>query len=89
MIFADLDAAVAASISGGAEIRRRTFRGPTGRGARIRYADGPLVEYLEHHPSPDDVDRSGGPSQSRIRCRDGGLPLALATGPRTKTTGSA
>jgi len=47
MIFADLDAAVAARMSGGAEIRRRTFRGPTGRGARIRYADGPLVEYLE------------------------------------------
>ncbi len=59
MIFADLDAAVAAAVTGGAELVAAPFAAPTGRGARIRHADGLLVEYLEHRPSPDDVD---GPS---------------------------
>ena len=56
MIFADLDAAIAASVAGGAQVVAAPFPAPTGRGARIRHADGLLVEYLEHRPSPDDVD---------------------------------
>lgn len=56
MIFADLDTAIAASVAGGASIVATPFSAPTGRGARIRHVDGLLVEYLEHRPSPDDVD---------------------------------
>ena len=56
IIFADLDAAVAAASAAGAELAAAPFAAPTGRGARMRHADGLLVEYLEHRPSPDDVD---------------------------------
>ncbi|WP_344854115.1 hypothetical protein [Amycolatopsis ultiminotia] len=56
MIFSDLDSALADSVANGAEIVAQPFAAPTGRGARIRHADGLLVEYLEHRPSPDDVD---------------------------------
>jgi predicted enzyme related to lactoylglutathione lyase len=58
MIFANLDKAIADSVAAGAEIVAEPFAAPTGRGARIRHADGLLVEYLEHRPSPDDVDHS-------------------------------
>lgn len=59
MIFADLDRAVAAAVDHGAEVVTAPSVVPTGRGARVRHADGLLVEYLEHRPSPDDVDRPG------------------------------
>ena len=57
MIFANLDDAISVSLAAGAEIVAAPFAAPTGRGARIQHADGLLVEYLEHRPSPDDVDR--------------------------------
>jgi predicted enzyme related to lactoylglutathione lyase len=57
MIFANLDDAISVSVAAGAEIVAAPFAAPTGRGARVRHADGLLVEYLEHRPSPDDVER--------------------------------
>ena len=57
MIFASLDDAISISVAAGAEIVAAPFAAPTGRGARVRHADGLLVEYLEHRPSPHDVGR--------------------------------
>ena len=54
MIFANLDDAIADALASGVEVAVAPFTAPTGRGARIRHADGLLVEYLERRPSSDD-----------------------------------
>lgn len=59
MIFANLDDAVADALASGVEVAVAPFAAPTGRGARIRHADGLLVGYLERRPSSDDVDHPG------------------------------
>jgi len=43
----------------GAQIAQERWDSPPGPGVRLRHPDGSLVEYLEHRPSPDDVDEPG------------------------------
>jgi hypothetical protein len=56
---ADLDAAVARQVAAGARIDQARWDAPPGPGVRLRHPDGLLVEYLEHRPSPDDIDEPG------------------------------
>ncbi|MCA1223927.1 VOC family protein [Streptomyces sp. 8L] len=56
MIFSHLDQAISRGLALGSELVEAPFPVPTGRGARLRHPDGLLVEYLEHRPSPHDVD---------------------------------
>ncbi|MDQ6697122.1 MAG: hypothetical protein M3Z46_06660 [Actinomycetota bacterium] len=58
---AHLDEAVERQVAAGAEIVQQRWNAPPGPGVRLRHPDGLLVEYLEHRPSPDDVDQ---PSQA-------------------------
>ncbi len=52
----DLDEAVRASIDHGAVVAQNRWESPPGPRYWLRHPDGMLVEYLEHRPSPDDVD---------------------------------
>lgn len=56
VLVADLDEAVDAAVAAGAAIEQPRFTAPVGAGARLRHPDGLLVEYVEHRPSPYDVD---------------------------------
>lgn len=56
VLAAHLDDAVSASVAAGAQIVQQRWESPPGPGYRLRHPDGLLVEYLEHRPSPDDVD---------------------------------
>lgn len=56
---ANLDEAVAQRVAAGAKIVQSRWDAPPGPGMRLRHPDGQLVEYLEHRPSPDDVDEPG------------------------------
>jgi hypothetical protein len=56
---AHLDEAVAQRVAAGAQIVQSRWDAPPGPGMRLRHPDGQLVEYLEHRPSPDDVDEPG------------------------------
>jgi predicted enzyme related to lactoylglutathione lyase len=56
---ASLDEAVARAVAAGAEVVQQRWEAPPGPGMRLRHPDGLLAEYLEHRPSPDDVDEPG------------------------------
>lgn len=56
---ADLDDAVERQIAAGAEIVQERWDGPVGAGTRLRHPDGLVVEYLQHRPTPNDVDEPG------------------------------
>jgi hypothetical protein len=58
---AHLDEAVKRQVAAGAEIVQQRWDAPPGPGVRLRHPDGLLVEYLEHRPSPDDVDKPSEP----------------------------
>ena len=54
-----LDDAVTQVVGSGAKIVQQRWDAPPGPGMRLRHPDGLLVEYLEHRPSPYDVDTPG------------------------------
>lgn len=56
MIYAHLDRAVETSVALGAEVVVVARASLVGRGAFLRHPDGLLVEYLEHRPTPYDVN---------------------------------
>lgn len=56
---AHLDDAVDRQIAAGAQVVQARWDSPPGPGVRLRHPDGLLAEYLEHRPSPDDVDEPG------------------------------
>jgi hypothetical protein len=56
---AKLDETVAQQVAAGAQIAQPRWDAPPGPGIRLRHPDGQLVEYLEHRPSPSDVDKPG------------------------------
>lgn len=58
-VLPDLDDAVARQVDSGARIVHQRWAAPPGAGIRLRHADGLLVEYVEHRPSPDDVGEPG------------------------------
>lgn len=51
-----LEQTVRACVDRGAKVVQERWQSPPGPGCRLRHPDGLLVEYLEHRPSPDDVD---------------------------------
>lgn len=55
-LVAHLDETVERRITAGARIAQERWDSPPGPGVRLQHPDGLLVEYLEHRPSPDDVD---------------------------------
>lgn len=59
VLTAHLDSTVAHQVAAGAHIVQERWDSPPGSGVRLRHPDGLLVEYLEHRPSPDDVDQPG------------------------------
>jgi len=59
VLSAHLDDTVARQVAAGAQIAQERWDSPPGPGVRLRHPDGSLVEYLEHRPSPDDVDEPG------------------------------
>lgn len=54
-----LDETVTRQVAAGAEIVQERWSAPPGPGIRLRHPDGLLVEYVEHRPSPADVDEPG------------------------------
>ena len=57
VLAANLDDLVAQQVQAGATIAQQRWDSPPGPGIRLRHPDGALVEYLEHRPSPYDVDQ--------------------------------
>lgn len=56
VIVADLAAALTTAVGHGATVLEAPHPAPVGAAARLEHPDGLLVEYLEHRPSPYDVD---------------------------------
>ena len=56
VLVADLSDAVTQLIASGAEVAQERWDSPPGPGIRLRHPDGTLAEYLEHRPSPYDVE---------------------------------
>lgn len=59
VLVANLDEAVEQQLTAGAQIVQARWSAPPGPGVRLRHPDGLLAEYLEHRPSPDDVEEPG------------------------------